>query len=158
MNLRIGFGIDVHRLDSSHDLILGGVKIDSEFGTVGHSDADVLIHAIIDAILGALNIGDIGTHFPDTDPKYKNISSIELLKKTIQMMSQKSYKINNIDCTIVLESPKLNPYFNAIREKLGEVMKLEPDQISLKAKTNEKMGYLGRGEGIKTYCTVLLIK
>ena len=158
MDLRIGFGTDIHRLVRSRPLILGGIEIESENGALGHSDADVLSHAIIDAILGALNLGDIGSHFPDHDEKYKNISSLSLLNKVNQMMINKGYGITNMDCTIILESPKLNPYFSLIREKLSEILTIDEDLISLKAKTNEKLDSIGRGEAIQAFCSLILKK
>jgi len=153
---RIGFGFDTHKLETSIDLFLGGIKIPSEKGSVGHSDADVLIHAICDALLGAANLGDIGTHFPDTDSQYKGIDSKILLKKVTAMINEKNYHIANIDTTICLERPKISPYIPLIQQKLSEVIGIPEYDISVKAKTSEKLGFIGREEGISAYAVVLL--
>jgi len=153
---RIGFGFDTHKLDAFADLFLGGVKIPSEKGSIGHSDADVLIHAICDALLGAANLGDIGTHFPDTDPQYKGIDSKILLKKVAAMINEKNYHIANIDTTICLEKPKIVPFISQIQQKLSEVIGIPEYDISVKAKTSEKLGFIGREEGISAYAVVLL--
>jgi 2-C-methyl-D-erythritol 2,4-cyclodiphosphate synthase len=153
---RIGFGFDTHRLKPSAEIILGGISIPSEFGTVGHSDADVLIHAICDALLGAANLGDIGTHFPDTDPKYQGADSKILLREVVALLNEKNYCIVNIDTTVCLEKPKIALYIDQIRKKLSEVMGIPEFDISVKAKTSEKIGFIGRSEGISAYAIVLI--
>lgn len=154
--IRTGYGFDVHRLEKGHSLVLGGVDIPSETGTVAHSDGDVLVHALCDALLGALALGDIGTHFPDTDAKYKNISSILLLEQTIEMINTRGYRLLNCDMTICLEAPKLKPHIPAMREKLARSLGTSDENVSVKATTTEKLGYTGRGEGIAAHATVLL--
>ena len=156
MKLRIGFGVDVHQLVSERKLILGGIEIPSDLGALGHSDADVLLHAICDALLGALNLRDIGFHFSDQDPKYKNIDSKILLKDTYQLIKQQGFKINNIDATIIAEKPKLNPHIPAMQSKLSGLINVEVDAVNVKATTTEKMGYTGRGEGISAHAVVLM--
>ena len=156
--IRIGFGVDVHRLDKDRDLYLGGVKIPSDFGAVGHSDADVLIHAICDAILGAANSGDIGTNFPDTDINYKDIDSKILLIECIKIIHQKGYFIGNIDSTICLQRPKIMSYIPEMKKVLADCMQIDIDLISIKATTTEKLGFVGREEGISAYATVLIKK
>ncbi len=153
---RIGFGFDTHQLKPSSEIILGGIAIPSQVSAVGHSDADVLIHAICDALLGAANLGDIGTHFPDTDPQYKGADSKKLLKQVVALLNEKDYRIVNIDTTICLEKPKIAPYISLIQKKLSEVMGIPEFDISVKAKTSEKMGFIGRGEGISAYAIVLI--
>ncbi len=153
---RIGFGFDTHKLQPDAGLFLGGVKIPSEKGAVGHSDADVLIHAICDALLGAANLGDIGTHFPDTDQQYKGIDSKILLKQVAALLNEKGFHIVNIDSTICLERPKLASYIPQIQQKLSEVLGIPAYDISVKAKTSEKLGFIGREEGISAYAVVLL--
>ena len=156
--IRIGQGFDLHRLVEGRALILGGIKIPHTKGLLGHSDADALIHAIIDSLLGALCLGDIGTHFPDTDPKYKDANSVELLKKVLVLVEQNGYKIGNIDSTIQAQEPKLMPYIDEIRKNLAAAMSIEPNQISVKAKTYEKQDSIGKGEAIAVYCSCLLFK
>lgn len=158
MNFRTGFGYDVHAFAENRKLYLGGVEIPSDKGLLGHSDADVLIHSICDAILGALALGDIGMHFPDTDSHYKNIDSKILLSKVNELMLNKSFKINNIDTTIVMEKPKLKNYIQQIRISLSEILKINIEQISVKATTSEKLGFVGKEEGVKAFATVLLIE
>jgi 2-C-methyl-D-erythritol 2,4-cyclodiphosphate synthase len=158
MSLRIGFGIDFHQLVEGRDFWLGGVKLPFEKGALGHSDADVLLHAICDAMLGALALGDIGTHFPDTDSAYKNIDSKILLKKSLDLISQKNYSIVNIDSSICLEAPKIKPYIPQMQAVLAEILNISVENISIKATTTEKMGFVGRGEGIVAYANVLLEK
>ncbi|MEI6122986.1 MAG: 2-C-methyl-D-erythritol 2,4-cyclodiphosphate synthase [Bacteroidota bacterium] len=153
---RIGFGFDTHQLDFNYDLFVGGIKIPSDKGAVGHSDADVLIHAICDALLGAANLGDIGTHFPDSDQQFKDIDSKILLKKVIALINEKNFHISNIDTTICLEKPKIAPFINLIRQKLSEVLGIPEYDISIKAKTSEKLGFIGREEGISAYAVVLI--
>lgn len=155
---RIGLGYDIHKLTEGRDLIIGGVKITHEKGLLGHSDADVLIHAIIDALLGALNLQDIGTLFPDTDPKYKGADSTVLLKNVIELVSQKGYKIGNIDSNIIAQAPKMMPHIPAIKQKLAEVMNIDVEQISVKAKTKEKLDAVGEKLAIETNAIVMLYK
>ncbi|MBE5816319.1 MAG: 2-C-methyl-D-erythritol 2,4-cyclodiphosphate synthase [Clostridiales bacterium] len=154
--MRIGEGYDVHRLVEGRRLILGGVEIPFEKGLLGHSDADVLVHAIIDSLLGACAFGDIGTHFPDTDMQYKGISGEALMKRVLELI--KDYEILNIDTTVIAQAPKLSPYIAQIRNSLANMMSLDVGQISVKAKTAEKLGYLGRGEAIEVRCVCLLKK
>ncbi|HPM39510.1 MAG: 2-C-methyl-D-erythritol 2,4-cyclodiphosphate synthase [Bacteroidetes bacterium ADurb.Bin035] len=157
-NLRVGFGFDIHKLVKKKKLFLGGVEIPYKYGCMAHSDGDVLIHSLIDAMLGALNLGDIGSHFPDNDIKYKNISSIELLKQTIEICKPYNYNISNIDSTIILQKPKLQPYIEIIQENLCNVLNISKDKLSIKAKTNEKLDSLGKGKAISAYCIILLEK
>lgn len=155
---RIGFGYDVHRLGENRKLFLGGVEIPFEKGLVGHSDADVLIHAICDALLGALALGDIGKHFPDNDPQYKGIDSKILLKNVFQLIKEHGYVLGNVDATVVMERPKLLPHIGKMRETLAELMDAETNQVSVKATTSEKMGFVGAEEGVKAYATCLILK
>lgn len=156
--LRVGFGYDMHQLQEERDLWIGGVKIDYHLGLKGHSDADVLIHTICDALLGAANLRDIGYHFPDTADEYENIDSMLLLKRTMDLLKDKGYSVNNIDSTICAERPKLNPYIPAMQQRLSEVMGIDPELVSIKATTSEKMGFVGREEGITAYAVVLIEK
>lgn len=158
MKIRIGLGVDTHKLIKNRNLMLGGIHIPSALGCQGHSDADVLIHAICDALLGAVNLRDIGYHFPDTDNEYKDIDSKILLTKTHQLIQSKGWKIINIDSTIVIEQPKLSPYIALMKESLANVLKLEIEDISIKAKTSEKLGFIGREEGVSAYAVVLVEK
>lgn len=158
MSYRIGFGIDFHQLVEGRDLWLGGVKIPHNKGALGHSDADVLLHAICDALLGALNLGDIGVHFPDTDSSYKNIDSKILLRKTYELIKQKNFAVVNIDTTICLEVPKIKPYSDAMRSVIASILQITIDDVSIKATTTEKMGFVGRGEGLVAYANALLKK
>lgn len=155
---RIGFAYDAHRLTKGRDLILGGVKIPHPTGLLGHSDADVLSHAIGEAILGALSLGDLGKHFPDTDPKYKSISSLKILSMISNMAEKENAKIVNIDSTIVAEEPKLAQHITKMRENIANVLKIDIAQISVKATTTEGMGFAGRKEGIEAYAVVLMEK
>lgn len=155
-NIRIGFGVDIHQLVVGRKLIIGGVEFESEFGALGHSDADVLLHAIADAILGAANLRDIGFHFPDTDPKYKGADSKLLLRESFSLLKEKGYLIGNLDCTVMLEAPKVNPHIPAMQAIIGELLEIEIDCVSIKATRGEKMGYVGNGEGIQAYATVLI--
>ena len=155
---RIGQGFDLHRLVESRALFLGGVKIEHTKGLLGHSDADVLVHAIIDSLLGALCLGDIGQHFPDTDLKYKDANSIELLAQVLNMVENSGYEIVNIDSTIQAQEPKLMPHILSIRENLAKNMNINLDQISVKSKTYEKQDSIGKGEAIAVYCNTLLKK
>ena len=154
--MRIGYGYDSHIFEKNRKLILAGIEIPCEFGLKGHSDADAVSHALIDSIFGALAIGDIGSHFPDNDDKYKNISSIKLLEETVKLMREKKYTISNTDITIILEKPKLRDYIDSMRKNLSKALKTEIENISIKAKTNEKMDAVGRGEGIVVHCVSLL--
>lgn len=147
----VGFGYDIHRLAEGESLILGGVEIPSAFGTVAHSDGDVLLHALCDALLGAAGLGDIGEHFPDTDAQYRGISSIELLRRVMDLLHKENYRLVNVDCTLVLEKPKILPYKPAMRERIAEVCALPLKRVSLKATTSEKLGFVGSGEGIEAY-------
>ena len=156
--LRIGNGYDVHVLTEGRRLVLGGVEIPHTKGVLGHSDGDVLVHAIMDAMLGALALGDIGQHFPDTDMQYKNIDSMLLLSKVKELIYSKGYKIINLDSIIVLQKPKVKPYIEAMRKRIAEVLELEIDQVSVKATTEEKLGFTGDESGVKSYCVVLLEK
>lgn len=156
--MKIGFGYDVHRLVPERKLILGGVKIPHETGLLGHSDADVLIHALMDAILGALALGDIGKHFPDTDNDYKNIDSMLLLKKVADLMHREGYQIGNIDCTVCAQRPKLSPHIETMRQNIGAVLETDISNISVKATTTEKLGFVGQEEGISAYAVCLLRK
>ncbi|OIP84975.1 MAG: 2-C-methyl-D-erythritol 2,4-cyclodiphosphate synthase [Porphyromonadaceae bacterium CG2_30_38_12] len=158
MNIRVGFGYDVHQFAPNRALWLGGIKIDHSVGLLGHSDADVLIHALCDALLGAANLRDIGFHFPDTAGAYKNIDSKILLIETMCLLRNKGYEFGNADCTIAAEAPKINPHIVAMQQCLAEVMAVEPDTISIKATTSEKLGFVGREEGMAAYATVLIFK
>lgn len=156
MKIRVGFGYDVHALVEGRELWLGGIRIEHEKGLLGHSDADVLIHAICDALLGAANMRDIGYHFPDNDGEYKNIDSKILLARTIALIATKGYKVGNIDATVCAERPKLNPHIPQMKETLAQVMGIDVDDVSIKATTTEKLGFTGRQEGISAYATVLV--
>lgn len=158
MKIRVGFGFDVHQLVEGRDLWLGGVKLQHSKGLLGHSDADVLIHAICDALLGAANMRDIGYHFPDSASEYKNIDSKILLKNTVELIATKGYKVGNIDATVCAERPKLNPHIPVMQQVLAEVMNVDVDDVSIKATTTEKLGFTGREEGISAYATVLIEK
>jgi 2-C-methyl-D-erythritol 2,4-cyclodiphosphate synthase len=153
---RIGFGIDFHQLVSGRDLWIGGLKLDHHKGALGHSDADVLLHAICDAMLGAACLGDIGIHFPDTDASYKNIDSKILLKKSNELINKAGYQIGNIDSTVCLELPKIKPHSAEMQKIIASILQLNENQVSIKATTSEKMGFVGREEGIAAYATVLL--
>jgi 2-C-methyl-D-erythritol 2,4-cyclodiphosphate synthase len=156
MQFRIGFGFDVHQLTSDRDLWLGGVLIPSEKGCLGHSDADVLLHAICDAILGAANLRDIGYHFPDTSSSFKNIDSKILLGKTVSLMVESGWEINNIDCTVCLEKPKIMPHVDEMKIAISKAACISDQIVSIKATTNEKMGFIGREEGAVAYAVVML--
>ncbi len=156
MAIRIGNGYDIHRLGPDRDLILGGIKIDHELGLEGHSDADVLTHAIMDAMLGALSLGDIGHYFPPTDPQWKGADSLKLLAQVNQLLRDRGWQVSNIDSVVVAERPKLKPHINAIRSRLAAVLGIEPDRVGVKATTNEKLGPTGREEGICAYAVALL--
>lgn len=158
MQVRVGFGYDMHCLREERELWIGGVKLEHEKGLLGHSDADVLIHAICDALLGAANLRDIGFHFPDTSPEYHNVDSKILLRDTMRLVRQKGYELGNIDATVCAEKPKLNPHIPAMQQKLAEVMAVDEEQISIKATTSEKMGFVGREEGITAYAVAIIQK
>ena len=158
MNIRVGEGWDTHALVEGRPLMLGGVQIPFEKGLLGHSDADVLLHAICDAILGALALGDIGKHFPDTDAAYKGADSKLLLTHVIGLMKSKGYKVGNIDATLCLEKPKIMPYVDQMRETIAGICNVSIDDISVKATTNETMGYVGRMDGVNAYAVALLLK
>ena len=156
MKIRVGFGYDVHALVLNRALWLGGIRIEHTLGLLGHSDADVLIHAICDALLGAANLRDIGYHFPDTAGEYENIDSKILLRKTMALIREAGYELGNIDATVCAERPKLNPHIPQMKSVLAEVMNVDPNDISIKATTTEKLGFTGRQEGISAYATVLI--
>ncbi len=156
--IRIGFGFDVHQLQVGKELWLGGIKIPGAKGAVGHSDADVLIHAICDAMLGAAGLRDIGFHFPDTDSEFKGIDSKILLSRVMGLLKKENYTIGNIDCTLVLENPKINPHIDTMKQTLAPLLNIDMKDIGIKATTNEKMGYVGREEGVCAYAVVLIQK
>lgn len=155
--MRIGTGYDVHRLTEGRKLVIGGVEIPYEKGLLGHSDADVLLHAVMDALLGALALGDIGKHFPDTDPAYEGCDSMELLKKVGAMIEEERYVISNIDSTVIAQKPKLAPYIDKMRENIAAALGIKKEQVSVKATTEEHLGFTGRGEGISSQAAVLLM-
>ena len=156
--IRIGHGYDVHRLTEGRPLILGGVDIPHETGLLGHSDADVLVHAIMDSMLGALALGDIGKHFPDTDENYRGADSIELLRKVTKIIEKHSYAVSNIDSTILAQAPKLAPYIDEMRENIASAIGIEVDRVSIKATTEEKLGFTGEKKGIAAHAVCLLTK
>ena len=158
MNIRIGSGVDFHRLTEGRDLWLGGIKIPHTKGALGHSDADVLLHAICDAILGAACLGDIGEHFPDTSDEFKNIDSKILLDKTNQLLKKENYKLINIDSTLCLQSPKIKPYVGQMQKAIADILNLNEKDISIKATTTERLGFVGREEGVVAYASVLIEK
>ncbi|MBG38260.1 MAG: 2-C-methyl-D-erythritol 2,4-cyclodiphosphate synthase [Flavobacteriales bacterium] len=158
MNLRIGFGYDVHQLVEGRDFWLGGVKIPHKKGALGHSDADVLVHVICDALLGAANLGDIGKHFPDNSKEFKDIDSKLLLGEVVQMLKENNYEIVNIDSTVCLQLPKLAPFINQMKDELAKCINIESDRISIKATTTEKLGFVGNEKGVSAYATVLINK
>ena len=156
--MRVGLGFDVHPLKEGRDFWLGGIKIPSDRGPVGHSDADVLIHAICDALLGAANLGDIGTHFSDKDQQWKDRDSKFFLKEVTAMLTKKGWKIENVDCTLTLEEPKIKPHIPQMRKVLAPLMNVDEEDVSIKATTNEKLGYVGRQEGVNAYAVALISK
>lgn len=158
MQIKVGFGYDMHQFKEGRNLVIGGVKIDYHKGLQGHSDADVLIHAICDALLGAANLRDIGYNFPDTSADYKDVDSGLLLNKTVELLKEKGFNIGNIDSTVCAEQPKLNPYIDTMRKRLSSIMEINENDISIKATTSEKMGFVGREEGITAYAVVLIQK
>lgn len=153
---RVGLGYDIHPLVEGRRLILGGIDIPFERGLAGHSDADVLIHSLCDAVLGAAALGDLGRHFPDSDPRYKDVSSCELLRIVVGMLSGRGFRIENVDVTIVAERPRLSPFIEAMRNRLAEILNIAPDQVSIKAKTHEGLDAIGRGEAIAAYAICLV--
>jgi 2-C-methyl-D-erythritol 2,4-cyclodiphosphate synthase len=156
--MRIGMGYDVHRLVEGRRLVLGGVTIPFEKGLLGHSDADVLIHAVCDALLGAAGLGDIGLHFPDSDPKWKDISSLKILSKTYELVNHKGFKIINLDSTILAEAPKISPYKVTMEKNIARAIEIEPEDVNVKGTTFETLGMIGRGEGIAAICVALIDK
>jgi len=156
MNFRVGMGYDVHRLVPNRKLIIGGVSIPYDKGLLGHSDADVLCHAICDALLGAAALGDIGMHFPDTDSEYKDISSLKLLTACVKKIRLENFEIGNVDCTIIAQAPRMSPYIYEMKKNLRITMAVKPDQINIKATTTEKLGFIGIGEGIAAQCVALI--
>lgn len=157
MRIRVGQGVDVHQLKEGKDLWLGGIKIPHTKGALGHSDADVLIHAICDALLGAAGLKDIGYHFPDTSDEFKGIDSKILLKRVVDLLHEKNWKVNNIDSTLILEQPKIKPHVDEMVKTLSEILQVDVDAVSIKATTNETMGYVGREEGILAFASALII-
>ena len=157
MGMRVGFGFDTHRLAEGRPLVLGGIKIASASGCVGHSDADVLIHALCDALLGAANLRDIGYHFPDTDPRYAGIDSRVLLRECCRLVREEGWRIANADTTVVIQQPKINPHIPSMQRELAEAMGVSDADVSIKAKTSENIGFIGRGEGVSAYAVVLLV-
>ncbi|WP_143959593.1 2-C-methyl-D-erythritol 2,4-cyclodiphosphate synthase [Litoribacter populi] len=157
-NFRVGFGYDVHQLKEGEEFWLGGIKLQHDKGAVGHSDADVLIHVICDALLGAADLRDIGFHFADTDPKYKGIDSKILLKEVMKLLRNNGYELGNLDTTICLQQPKVNPHIPIMKQCLAEVMEVEENQVSIKATTTERLGFVGREEGVSAYCVALINK
>ncbi len=156
--MRVGFGFDVHQLEEGRDFFLGGIKVSSELGAVGHSDADVLVHAICDALLGAANLRDIGFHFSNKDDRWKNMDSKFFLKEVTRMLSEHGWKVENVDCTVCLERPKLVPHIPAMKKTLAPLMGITEEDVSIKATTNERMGYVGREEGVNAYAVALISK
>lgn len=158
MNIRVGFGYDVHKLVEGRALYLGGILLDSPVGLLGHSDADVLIHAICDAVLGAANLRDIGYHFPDTDERYRGIDSKQLLSETVSLIEKQGFHVGNVDATVCAEAPKLNPYIAEMQKVLSSLMHIELEDVSIKATTTEQLGFTGRREGMSAYAVVLIEK
>lgn len=158
MDFRVGFGYDSHRLAADLPLIIGGVRIPFEKGFVAHSDGDLLLHAVSDALLGAAALGDIGTHFPDTDPLLKGIDSQDILHRTLALVKDKGWKVNNVDATIVIQQPKMSPFIDAMRDNIAQCLQMSPEAVSIKAKTNEKMDAVGRGEGAEAYVVASLVR
>lgn len=158
MNFRIGYGYDVHQLAEGRPFWLGGIRVPHTHGAVGHSDADVLVHVICDALLGAANLRNIGFHFSDKDPQWKGVDSTILLRKVLEMVREKGYDVGNLDATVVLQEPKLNPHIPAMKTRLAEVMGVDEDAISIKATTSEHIGFVGRGEGVAAHCVALIFK
>lgn len=158
MKIRVGFGFDVHQLKDNHPFIIGGVDLGHHKGAFGHSDADVLLHAICDALLGAANLGDIGFHFKNTDDRWKGISSLVLLKESIKLLKEKGYQVGNIDAMLCIEAPKINPHIAAMQQNIADAIGISTEDISIKATTNETMGFIGREEGVVAYAVCLIEK
>ena len=158
MKLRVGLGFDVHQLEEGREFFLGGIKLPSDIGTVGHSDADVLIHAICDALLGAANLRDIGFHFSNQDPRWRNMDSKFFLAEVTRMLTEKGWKIENVDCTLCLEHPRVNPHIAEMKSVLAPLMQIGEEDVSIKATTAEKLGYVGREEGVNAYAVALISK
>jgi len=158
MKIRVGLGYDVHQLEEGRDFYLGGIKLEADKGATGHSDADVLIHAICDALLGAANLRDIGYHYSNKDPRWSGMDSKFFLKDVTRMLHERGWQIENVDCTICLEAPKVNPHINEMKKVLAPLMSIEVDDVSIKATTSEKLGYVGREEGVNAYAVALIIK
>lgn len=156
MKIRVGFGYDVHQLKENHPFVLGGIQVEHSKGAFGHSDADVLLHVICDALLGAANLMDIGFQFPDTDDSYKGIDSKILLQRTVELITSKGYSVQNIDCTICLQKPKINPLIPQMQDIIAPILKVDRDAVSIKATTTEKLGFVGREEGVSAYCVCLI--
>ena len=157
MDFRVGFGYDSHRFAPNRPLVLGGIRIPFELGLAAHSDGDALIHALCDALLGAAALKDIGTHFPDTDQKFENIDSKILLSKVVRLLTQRGWRVNNVDCTLILEKPKMKDHIDAMVDSLAAILQIDSSRISIKAKTNEKMGFTGQGEGIAATAIVSIV-
>lgn len=155
-NFRVGHGYDVHRLVEGRDLIIGGVTVPYSLGLLGHSDADVLLHAVMDALLGAAGLGDIGRHFPDTDDRYKGISSLLLLREVVRIVRESGFSVGNIDATVVMQRPKLAPYINEMRQNIASVLEIEVGAVNVKATTEEQLGFTGKGEGVSAHCVALI--
>lgn len=158
MDFRVGFGYDSHKFAPDRPLVIGGIRIPFEMGLAAHSDGDVLIHALCDALLGAAALKDIGTHFPDNDQQFRNIDSTLLLSKVVALLRDRGWTVNNVDCTLVLEQPKMKPYIDPIVNRLASILNIDPSRLSIKAKTNEKMGFVGRGEGVVATAIVSIIQ
>lgn len=158
MKIRVGLGYDVHQLQEGRDFYLGGIKLEADKGATGHSDADVLIHAICDALLGAANLRDIGYHYSNKDPRWSGMDSKFFLKDVTRMLHERGWQIENVDCTICLEAPKVNPHIDEMKKVLAPLMSIEVDDVSIKATTSEKLGYVGREEGVNAYAVALIIK
>src|ERR1043165_5677771 len=158
MKIKVGFGFDVHQLKDGHPFVVGGVDLAHHKGAFGHSDADVLLHAICDALLGAANLRDIGFHFPNTSEKYKNADSKLLLKDVVKLLKEKNYSIGNIDATLAMEAPKINPHIAAMQKAIAPILEVDADCVSIKATTNEKLGYVGKEEGVNSYAVALIYK
>ena len=156
MKIRVGYGVDVHRLEEGYRLFIGGIELESDLGAVGHSDADVLLHAICDALLGAANLRDIGFHFSDTDPQYKGIDSKILLREVFKKIKNKGYTVGNIDCTVILEKPKVNPHIPDMQNTIAEILEMDVDTVSIKATTHEKVDSFGERRAIKAYAACLI--
>lgn len=158
INIRVGFGFDVHPLGEGRELWLGGIKLEFDRGCVGHSDADVLLHAICDALLGAANLRDIGFHFPNTNPNYKGADSKLLLAEVVRLLKENGYRVGNIDATLAMEAPKINPHIKAMQQAIAPLLEVDENAVSIKATTNERLGYVGREEGVNAYAVALIYK